>query len=142
MTLLPWEYLFKGFSSHNFHDLFAPLWVASAALLVLTLALYNVRTRQLRHHQPYLDLYEWLAWSGGITFSLVLVYAVFAIDFIFVLATLVGGLGVMAYARFRRFPPVFAAYELKLAKERYYSTRKFARPEATIRSRPKRRRRR
>jgi hypothetical protein len=137
---LPWEYLFLGFNSRNFHDLFHPLWVASLVLLVALVALYAIRTRQLRGHRPYLDLYEWLLWSGGITFFLILVYAVFAIDFLFVLATLVVGLGAMAYARFRRYPPLLAAYQQRLARERYFSSRKFGHPEATIRRRRRRRR--
>lgn len=142
MTLAPWDYLFTGFNRINFSDLFDPIWIASLVLLVVSLVLYNIRTRQLRHHPPYLELYEWLGWTAGITFSLVLVDAVFAIDFLFVLATIAIGLAVMAWARFRRFPPLFAGYATKLARERYFSTRKYAHPEATIRSRPKRRRRR
>ena len=47
---------------------------------------------------------------------------------IFVSAALVG-------RRFIRFPPFFAAYETKLARERSYKNQKFADPEATIKKR-------
>jgi hypothetical protein len=70
VKLLPWQYLFLPFNARNFHDLFYPTWVGSLALLSILIILYNVRTRQLRNHPPYLELYEWLLWTGVITFGL------------------------------------------------------------------------
>ena len=142
MTLWPWEYLFKSFDSHNFADLFYPTWIAALVLLVGVVILYNVRTRQLHRHPPYLDLYEWLLWTGVVVFGLLLIFAVFVFDFIFVLITLVGGLALMVWIRFVRFPPLLAAYEQKLAKARYLSRLRYSKPEATIRSKPKKRRKR
>ena len=142
VKLAPWEYLFVAFNSRNFHDLFYPIWIASLLLLVAVVVLYNVRTRQLHKHPPYLDLYEWMLWTGVITFGLLLIFSVFVFDFIFVLATIVIGCGVFVWARFRRFPPMFAAYETKLAKARYFSRMKYAKPEATIRSKSTKRARR
>ena len=78
MKLPPWEYLFISFNSAHFHDLFYPIVIASLVLMIVLLAVYNLRTRQLRHHPPYLELYEWLLWTGVITFSLLVIYAVFA----------------------------------------------------------------
>src|SRR5262245_23742322 len=92
VTLAPWNYLFLSFSSHNFPDLFHPTWIASLVLLVVLLILYNVRTRALHRHQPYLDLWEWLWWTGLITFSLLMIESLFVFDFILVLATLIAGL--------------------------------------------------
>lgn len=142
MKLAPWDYFFISFNSTNFHDLFHPIWIGSLVLLVALVILYNVRTRQLRKHPPYLDLYEWLLWTGVITFGLLLVYAVFVFDFIFVLLTILIGCGVFVWARFVRFPPMLAAYETKLAKARYFSRLKYAKPEATIRSKASKRNRR
>ena len=146
MKLLPWQYLFLPFNSRNFHDLFYPTWIGSLVLLAAVVILYNVRTRQLRGHPPYLDLYEWLLWTGVITFGLLLIYSVFVFDFLFVVITIAGGCGVFTWVRFRHFPPILAAYEAKLARQRYFSRLKFAHPESTIRSkpvtRPNRRRRR
>ena len=142
MKLLPWQYLFLAFNPRNFHDLFHPIWMSSLALLVVVVILYNVRTRQLHGHQPYLDLYEWLLWTGVITFGLLLTFALFAFDFLFVLAGLIIGLAVFVWTRFIHFPPILAAYEAKLARQRYFSRTKFAHPEATIRTRPSSSRRR
>lgn len=136
MKLLPWQYLFLPFNSRNFHDLFYPTWVGSLILLAAVVILYNVRTRQLRGHPPYLDLYEWLLWTGVITFGLLLVYALFVFDFLFVIITIVGGLAVFVWVRFIHFPPILAAYEAKLARQRYFSRLKFAHPESTIRTKP------
>jgi hypothetical protein len=142
VKLLPWEYLFRPFTSLNFPDLFQPVWVASLVLLIALVVLYNVRTRQLHRHPPYLDLYEWLLWTGVITFSLLLVESVFVFDFFLVLTTIFIGLAVLVWTRFRRFPPILAAYQHRLARQRYFSRSKFARPEATIRPKSGRRSRR
>jgi hypothetical protein len=83
-----------------------------------------------------------MLWTGVITFSLMLVYVVFAFDMIIVMGTLVIGLGMLVWIRFRRFPPYFAAYERQLAKQRYFSRQRYAHPEATIRAKSSRRRRR
>ena len=147
MTLAPWEYLFLSFNSGNFADLFYPTSIAALALLVVLLVLYNRRTKALHRHQPFLDLWEWLWWTGLITFSMLLVEAVFQFDFILVLTTEIVGIGTLLWIRFVRFPPLLRAHELRLARQRYFTKQKFADPEATIRRRgasrrPTRRRRR
>jgi hypothetical protein len=45
----------------------------------------------------------------------------------------------LAWVRFIRFPPILDAYEHRLAKQRYFTKTKFARPEATIRPKAARR---
>ena len=143
VTLPPWEYLFTAFNSKNFPDLFHPTWIASLVLLIALIVLYNVRTRRLHRHAPYLDMWEWLLWSGLITFSVLIVGALFVFDFFIVLATMIIGLGVMAWIRFRKFPPVLAAYGHRLAREHYFArTAKTSRPESTIRPKTGRRSRR
>jgi hypothetical protein len=139
---LPWEYLFNSFNAENFPDLFLPLTVASLVALIATVIFYNVRTRQLHRHSVYLQMYEWLLWTGVIAFGLMLVYYVFHFDWIIVLSTLIAGLATMVWVRFVRFPPYFRAYERQLAKQRYFTRERFTRPESTIRSRSSRRRRR
>jgi hypothetical protein len=133
MTLAPWDYLFVPFRSEKFPDVFWQVVVASFIWLAVLVVMYNVRTRRLHAHAPYLDQYEWLLWTGLITFTLVIVYAIFAFDFFFVPITLAIGLGTLVWIRFVRFPPVLATYETRLAKQRYFSRSKFAHPESTIR---------
>jgi hypothetical protein len=131
---LPWNYFFKAFSPENFPDLFDPLWIGSLVLLVALIVAYVLRTRALHRHKLYLDMWEWIFWSGLITFFLVVVGAIFKFDFAVVLVILVSGLATMAYARFRRFPPLFEAYEHQLARQRYLARARASRPEATIRT--------
>jgi hypothetical protein len=142
VRLWPWDYLFEPFSQETFPDLYVPLTVASLIALVATVVFYNIRTRQLHRHSIYLQMYEWILWTGVIAFGLMLVYFVFNFDMIIVLSTLVVGLGMLAWIRFIRFPPYFRAYERQLAKQRYFSRQRFAHPETTIRSKGSRRRRR
>ena len=142
MKLAPWEYLFEPFSSALFPDLFWPTVITSIGGLIALIVLYNVRTRQLHRHRPYLDLYEWLLWTGLAVFGLLLTASVFSFDLIMVLLIAGIGLAVLAWVRFIRFPPILDAYEHRLAKQRYYTKTKFARPEATIRPKSGRRARR
>jgi hypothetical protein len=135
VNLPPWEYLFTSFSSDNFPDIFHPTWIASLVLLVVLGVMYNVRTRALHRHPPYVDLWEWLWWAGLVTFSLIVVEALFIFDYILVLLTQIVGLGTLVWIRFVRFPPILRAHEQRLARERYYTKQKFAGPEATIRKR-------
>ena len=133
MTLAPWDYLFLSFNHKNFPDLFHPTWIAAAGLLVILLVLYNVRTRALHRHPPFLEMWEWLWWTGLITFSLIVIEALFVFDFFIVLITEIIGIGTLVWIRFLRFPPMLEAYQARLARERYYTKQKFADPEATIR---------
>jgi RsiW-degrading membrane proteinase PrsW (M82 family) len=142
LTKAPWEYLFDAFNSRNFPDLFWPVTIASIVLLAAYVILYNIRTRQLHRHKDFLDLYEWLLWTVVITFSLLIIEAVFVFSFIFVLATILIGLATLAWVRFIRFPPILRAYEVRLAKARYVSRQRYAHPETTIRTKGARRRRR
>jgi hypothetical protein len=137
---LPWEYFWNGFSKLNFPDLFDQIWIASAALLVVLIVVYVLRTRALHRHRLYLDMWEWIFWAGLITFFLLIVGAIFAFDFAVILLILFGGLFTMAWARFRRYPPLFEAYEHQLARQRYLARTRTTRPEATIRQKNVRRR--
>ncbi len=140
MEDLPWDYLFIAFDDATFPDIFNPIWMASAVLLVALIVLYVLRTRALHRHRLYLDMWEWIFWSGLITFFLLIVGAIFRFDFIVILVILVSGLVTMAYGRFRRFPPLFEAYEHQLARQRYLARARSAKPEATIRTKTVRRR--
>ena len=135
MTLPPWEYLFTAFSGDNFPDIFRPTWIAAILLLVVLTILYNVRTRALHRHPPYLEMWEWLWWTGLITFSMLIIESLFVFDYFLVLTTQVVGIGTMIWIRFLRFPPYFVAYEARLARDRYIRQRRFAEPDATIKKR-------
>jgi hypothetical protein len=142
VTLLPWEYLFDSFSPDNFPDLFNATWMASLVLLGVTVAAYVLQTRRLHRHRLYLDMWEWLLWTGIITFFLLIVGAVFVFDFVVELVILVAGLGVLVWVRFVKYPPLLEAYDVQLAHQRYIARVKSSRPEATIRTKASKRRRR
>jgi len=142
VTLLPWDYFFDSFSKENFPDLYTPMWVASVLLLVVTVVAYAVQTRRLHRHRLYLDMWEWLLWTGIITFFLLAMGALFVFDFIIELVILAVGLGVMVWVRFVKYPPLFEAYDLQLAHQRYIARVKSSRPEATIRTKSAKRRKR
>jgi hypothetical protein len=142
VTLLPWNYLWLPFSQTLFPDIYFPTLFGSLGLLVVLVILYNVRTRALHRHRLYSDMWEWLLWTGLITFLLLTMSVIFLFDFAVVLVIEAAGLGTLLWVRFRRYPPLFAAYEQQLARLRYQNRQKASRPEATIRARGSRRRRR
>jgi hypothetical protein len=140
LNLFPWDYFWIGFNKHNFPDLFDPLWMGSGVLLIVLIVVYVMRTRALHRHRHYLDMWEWLFWSGLITYFLIVVGAIFQFDFAVVMVILLAGLSTMVYARFRKYPPLFEAYEHQLARQRYLARARSTRPEATIRTKGVRRR--
>ena len=140
LTQLPWEYFWIGFNRINFPDLFDQIWMSSGVLLIVLIVVYVLRTRALHRHRHYLDMWEWIFWSGLITYFLLVVGSIFQFDFAVILVILSAGLGVMAWARFRKFPPLFEAYEHQLARQRYLARARSSRPEATIRTKGVRRR--
>ena len=133
MQKAPWDYLGEPFNVHTFRDIYTPTWVLTIVLLVVLVILYNVRTKALHRHAPYLDMWEWLLWTGISLFGLILVAATFNFYVFVLLAIIAVGLGVMIWVRFVRFPPLFEVYEQKMAKQRYFTRSKFAHPESTIR---------
>jgi hypothetical protein len=144
----PWNQLstlLVGFSSANFPALFTPTWQLAFALLVVGIILYNFQSHRMHAYSVFLDLNEWLMWTSVGVFSLLLMYAIFGFDFIFVLPTMVGGAALFIWIRFIHFPPLIRAYEERLARQRYFQRSKTSHPDTTIRSkaaaRPKRRRR-
>lgn len=141
MTRGPLDYLFLPFNSVNFPDLFWPITIASGVLLIGQVILYNVQTRRMRRHEPLVTLQEWLFWTGLITFSMLLIMALFVWYFAFVLLTIALGVVTYIWIRFIRFPPLIAAYNEQLRRARFFSQSRYKHPEATIRSRRSRRRR-
>ncbi|CAN5736754.1 hypothetical protein BH23CHL7_BH23CHL7_03260 [soil metagenome] len=142
MTLSPFDYLAVEFNQQNFPDIFAPIWIAALVLLVGQVALYNVRTQQFHRHDPLRTMQEWMLWAGLIAFGLVLVATLFAFYFFVILLTLGIGLATYVWVRFFRFPPMIAAYNHQLRRARFFSQSRYAQPEATVRTRRNRRRRR
>ena len=142
MRLSPLDYLTIEFNQQNFPDIFTPIWIAALVLMVGQVALYNVRSQQLHRHEPLRTMQEWLLWTGLIVFGMVLVATVFAFYFFVVLLTLAIGLATFLWIRFRRFPPMIAVYNQQLRRARFFSQARYAQPEATVRARRNRRRRR
>jgi hypothetical protein len=144
MRHAPWEYLTRQFIPENFPDIFDPIWIASLVLLVLTVVLYNVRTRQLHRHEPLRTMQEWLLWTGLCVFGLLLVATIFRFYFFVLVGTIVVGIATFIWIRFFRFPPMIAAYNEQLRRARFFSQARYKSPEATVRakrSRGQRRRR-
>jgi hypothetical protein len=142
VRLAPLDYLAIPFNQQNFPDIFAPIWVAALVLLVGQIVLYNVRSGQLSRHEPLRTMQEWLLWTGMIVFGLILVATVFAFYFFVILGTIAIGLVTYIWVRFFRFPPMIAAYNTQLRRARFFSQARYAQPEATVRTRRSRRRRR
>jgi hypothetical protein len=123
-----------GFDKDNFQDLWWPILIASAALLVVSVILYNVQTRRLHRHPPLVNREEWLLWTGICVFGLLIVESVFHFYLFFVVLTLAIGLPTFVWIVFRRFPPVIEAYNQQLRRARFFSQSRYKHAEATIRT--------
>ena len=131
----PWDLLFIGFNKTNFPPLFDPTWQIALVLLVVSVVFYNLYGRTMRNHPVHLDLNEWLLWTSVGVYGLLLMFAVFQFDFLFVLQVMIGGAFLFLWIRFVHFPPLIDAYEQRLARQRYFQRARASHPEATIRSR-------
>lgn len=136
MRLAPWDYLLQKWRPETFPDLYWPFMAAVIVFLLGQVVVYNVRSRQLHKFEPLVGMQEWLLWTGVVTFGLIIIMAIFQWYFLLVLVTLLIGLGAYAWTRFRRFPPIIAAYNQQLRRTRFFSQSKYKHPEATIRQRP------
>ena len=144
MNRAPWEYLLIAFNPKNFSvidlngktvfSFFDLTWQISLGLLVAGVLFYNFQGRRLRNYAVFLDLNEWLLWTGVAVFGLLLMFATFNFDFIFVLPTMIGGALLFLWIRFIHFPPLIDAYEQRLARQRYFQRARTSHPESTIRS--------
>jgi hypothetical protein len=144
VKLGPLEYLGRvEFSAAKFPDLWLPIMIAAAFFLIGQVVLYNIRVRQLHRYEPLRTLQEWLLWTGLIVFGLILVEGIFRFYFLFVLATIVIGVATFVWIRLFRFPPMIAAYNEQLRRQRSFGQARYKAAEATIRrrGRPQRRRR-
>ena len=143
MNRAPWEYMLIGFSPQNFEPIFQVTWMFSLAMIVFAIVFYNFQGRRLHNYSVFLDLNEWMLWTSIGTFSLLIMYAIFSFDFIFVLPTMVGGALLFLWIRFIHFRPLILAYEERLARQRYFQ-RRTSHPQETVRPKaaPKQRRKR
>ena len=138
MTLAPWEYLFTAFTGDNFPDTLPPdVDRRASVLLVVLTILYNVRTRALHRHPPYLEMWEWLWWTGLITFSMLIIESLFVFDY-FTRADdpdrrASGRWSGSASSGSRRF---FTAYEARLARDRYVTRQRLRRTRRDDQKRP------
>lgn len=137
MHLAPNQYLIPGvqFNAQNFPDIYHPIWISAAVLLVMTVILYNVRVRQLHRHDQLRGMQEWLLWTGLVTFGLVLIGTVFQFYFLFIVLFLVFGLTAFVWVRFFHFPPYIEAYNEQLRRARFFSQSRYKAAESTVRSR-------
>ena len=105
MTLLPWEYLFESF---NAPQLPGPVprprgsrrWCCSSCSASCTTCGRGPCTATA----PYADMWEWMWWTGLITFSMLVIEALFVFDFILVLITAIIGLGDARLGALRPLP--------------------------------------
>ncbi len=135
----PWNQinlLLTGFTSANFKPIFDLTWQLAFGLLIVAIVFYNVQGRRLHAYSVFQDLNEWLMWTSVGVFALLLMFAVFGFDFIFVLPTMIGGAVLFIWIRFIHFPPLIRVYEERLARQRYFQRTKTSHPETTIRTRP------
>ncbi len=135
MNRAPWDYLLIGFTNVNFPPIWQITWMFGIGLLILAVVIYNFQGRRLRNYAVFLDMNEWLLWTSVFIGSWLIASAVFGFDMILVLPVIVGGAILYLWIRFIHFPPLIAAYEERLARQRYFQ-RHTTHPEATIRSRP------
>jgi hypothetical protein len=111
--------LFDALTPLNFPDFFTLLWVASLAILVGAVLVYNAAGRRYRRYPAILALHEWVFWSIVATWGIVPLLVIIHVPLLLVLLIVLPGIGVAAWATFVKFPPVIAAANDEIRRRRF-----------------------
>lgn len=125
--------LVDPFSPLNFPDLFTLMWAGALLIAAGSIVVYSMAQRRYRRYPAILALHEWVFWSIMIPWLIVPLLAVIHVPLLLILLVVVPGMAVAAWASFVKFPPLIAAANDEIRRQRYVppprrETRERARP--------------
>ena len=113
------SHLFDGLSPTNFPNLFTTMWVGALIIVAGTRIVYVMAQRRYRRYPAILSLHEWVFWSLAVPWTLVPLLAVIHVTLILILALVVPGMAIAAWATFLKFPPIIAEANDEIRRRRY-----------------------
>jgi hypothetical protein len=113
------SHLFDGLSPINFPNLFTTMWVGALIIVAGTSIVYVMAQRRYRRYPAILSLHEWVFWSLAVPWTLVPLLAVIHVTLILILALVVPGMAIAAWAAFWKYPPIIAEANDEIRRRRY-----------------------
>jgi hypothetical protein len=124
--------IFETLTPAGFPDLFTLLWAGSLLIVVGTILVYVWANRRYRRYPSILALHEWTFWSLIIPWALTPLLVVIHVPLLLVLLVVLPGMGVALWAAFIKFPPIIAAANDEIRRQRFVPP-----PRRELRDRPR-----
>jgi hypothetical protein len=111
--------LFDPFTPIGFENLFTLMWAGAIVIVIGAILVYTTAQRRYRRYPAILALHEWIFWSIVVTWGLVPLLAVIHVPLALILLIVIPGMAVAAWATFWKFPPVIAAMNDEIRRQRF-----------------------
>src|SRR4029450_1103626 len=111
--------LFDPFTPIGFENRFTLMWVGAIVIVIGAIVVYTTAQRRYRRYPAILALHEWVFWSIVVTWGLVPLLAVIHGPRVLILLIVVPGIAVALWATFWKFPPVIAAMNDEIRRQRF-----------------------
>jgi hypothetical protein len=111
--------LFDPFTPIGFRDLFTLMWAGALIIVIGSVFVYTAAQRRYRRYPAILALHEWVFWSIIVTWGLVPLLVVIHVPLAMILLVVLPGLAIAAWASFVKFPPVIAAMNDEIRRQRF-----------------------
>jgi hypothetical protein len=121
--------LFDPFTVATFPDLFTLMWIAGIGIAIGAIVVYNVAQRRYRRYPELLALHEWVFWPIVVTWGIIPLLVVIGVPLFFLLAIVLTGMAIAAYAVWIRFPPRIAAANDEIRRRKYVPPPRRADPQ-------------
>lgn len=107
------------FTPALFPDLFTWMWVGGLVVAIGAVAVYNLAGSRYRRYPVLLALHEWVFWPIIVTFGIVPLLVIIGVPLLITVPVLLAGLGVAAWATFVKFPPLIAAANDEIRRQKF-----------------------
>lgn len=125
--------LFAPFTPLNFQDLFTLMWIGSLLIIAGSIVVYTTAQSRYRRYPSILALHEWVFWSLIVSWGVAPLLVIVHVPLLLLLLVVVPGMGVALWATFVKFPPIIAAANNEIRRQRFVPP---PRRPAQARSRP------
>ena len=111
--------LFDPFTPIGFPDLFTLMWAGAIVIVIGAILVYTTAQRRYRRYPAILALHEWIFWAIVVTWGLVPLLAVIHVPLLLILLIVIPGMAVALWATFFKFPPIIAAMNDEIRRQRF-----------------------
>ena len=111
--------LFDPFTPIGFENLFTLMWAGAIVIVIGAIVVYATAQRRYRRYPAILALHEWVFWSIVVTWGLVPLLAVIHVPLLMILLIVVPGIAVALWATFWKFPPIIAAMNDEIRRQKF-----------------------